>query len=112
MERIDSITYIVGEDTAPDAIRNLARPSKEATSSCRFKGETMILYIERSLLPSQSHLSLENTSWKSAESQNLSMVLLSNTNLFSQLYSLVMSNLIAKIKHKPDSSVIHVPIGV
>lgn len=58
----------------------------------------MVTYIER--FPSQAYLNFVNVNTNSAESQNLAVILPSNTNLSNQLFFSLRSSLVSATKHE------------
>lgn len=100
MKIVKDIIKIVAKDSAPDAIKRLAKLSKKATSCLRSEGESMSAYIERFLFPAQSYLNPTNADRTSAESQNLAMVLFSNASLSQETFASVMAILVSTAKTK------------
>lgn len=101
---INSIIDIVAKDSAPDAIKRLAKLSKDAATCVRKPNEPVSTFVEQFLLLSQGYLNLVSAGRASAVSQSLAMNLLSNANLSPQTFSSVMASLVTTTKNKENSS--------
>lgn len=78
----------------------------------RSKHESMTSYIQRFLLTTREYLNLTNFVRASDESQNLTMVLLSNDSLSKETFASVMERLVSTTKIKKEKAKDQVSIRV
>lgn len=102
----------MAKGTAPNAVKDIARLSREATYCYITMEKTMIFYIKQYFIPAQFYLCSINADQELAKIQNLAVVLPSNANLSPHFFSTVMCSLVANTKHKSDKSVKNISIGV